>query len=367
MFSPVLDKLSVVLPYAARTEYNDHERLIAALLPNFDALMANGTLVKIPHSRRGYQHVFLANVGNPDGHRPIIRIGSQNPAACNGAVAFNLNPSHHSPTELNTFAATLLRVFGDNPQTLDLFRRARLQSLHSALDVPGLELDWLMVDNQRSRKFETYATLGDADRPGRITGLYFNQLGSDSRTCIYQKDIERRYRLVEAMKGAKTEQEQARVVALMQTVLDGKPVTRVECRWDKLNGLPLHLAHTMTNRFALLDFRYIDPEQFDLSKDIGRAMRLEANQLIHYVRAVGIEKTLKDYQSLYGSETLYRRTKRLLDKSEIKLCDPGKAFNQTIDALKALPFFPAEAFDNPNDCAGLPVYRASSPPSRKTG
>jgi hypothetical protein len=346
-FKPVLDKLSVLLPYAEHTNPEEHERLIATLLANAEALRTTGVLEKNVSGRRGYLYAYLLGVGNPE-HRPTLRIGSPRPAECHGAVSFSMNPSHYSPAELRTFYGIVERVFGDATQCAALFRRAMLQTVHSAIDIPGLELDWLMVENKRSRKFETYATVADEDLPGLVTGLYFNQLGSDARTCIYQKDFEQRYRLVEAMKGAKTEQEENRIIGLMEAVIDSKPVTRIECRWEKLYALPLHLAHTIPNRFDYLTFRYIDPKQFDMSKEMGPPLRLEANQLMHYVRAVGIEKTLKDYQSLYGSETLYRRTKRLLDRSVIQLFNPTQAFDQTIDALKALPFFPAEAFENPN-------------------
>jgi hypothetical protein len=347
IFKPVLDKLSVLLPYAERTTHQDHERLLSVLLANAEALRETGTLEKNVVGRRGYMFAYVAEVGNPE-HRPIIRMGSTRPAECHGALSFSLNPAHYSPTELRTFYGIVERVIGDAAQCADLFRRAMLQSMHSAIDIPGLELDWLMVENKRSRKFETYATVGDEDIPGLVTGLYFNQLGSDARTCIYQKDFEQRYRLVEAMKGAKTEQEESRIIGLMEAVIASKPVTRIECRWDKLYALPLHLVHRIPNRFDYLTFRYIDPKQFDMSKEMGPPLRLEANQLMHYVRAVGIERTLKDYQSPYGSETLYRRTKRLLDRSVIQLFDPALAFNQTIDALKALPFFPAEAFNQPS-------------------
>ncbi|MFL9988656.1 hypothetical protein [Paraburkholderia sediminicola] len=342
IFKPVLDKLSVLLPYAERTTPQDHDRLLSVLLANIEALRTTGTLEKVTGGRRGYMYAHLANVGNPDGNRPIIRIGAPRPAECHGAVSFSLNPSHYSTAELRAFYGILERVIGDAAQCTALFRRPRLQTLHSAIDVPGLELDWLVVDNQRSRNVETYSVVGDKAMPGRITGMYFNQLGSDARTCIYQKDDERVSRLVDAMKGAKTEQQESRIIGLVKGVLNGKPVTRIECRWDKLYALPLHLAHTMPNRFGFLSFRYIDlsnPAPLD---------ELEARQFIHYVRAVGIEKALEDFKTLHGSQTLYRRAKRLWDASEIKLFDPSHALNQTIDALKALPFFPAEAFENPN-------------------
>jgi hypothetical protein len=338
-FKPVLDKLSVLLPYAERTTPQDHDRLIGVLLAHAEALRTTGTLEKTTNGRRGYMYAYWIDVGNPDGHRPIIRIGSPRPAEYHGAVSFSLTPSHYSPAELHAFFGILERVIGDAAQCAALFRRAMLQSLHSAIDIPGLELDWLVVDNQRSRKVETYSVVGDKALPGRVTGLYFNQLGSDARTCVYQKDVEQRQRLVDAMKGAKTEQQESRIISLVKGVLNGKPVTRIECRWDKLYALP---AHTMPNRFGFLSFRYIDlshPAPLD---------PLEARQLIHYLRAVGVEKTLEDYKTLPGSQTLYNRAKRLWDKSEIPLFDPAQAFNQTLDALKALPFFPAEAFENPN-------------------
>ena len=343
MNSPVLDKLSVVLPYAARTDYNNHERLITALLPNIEALMAEGTLVKLPHSRRGYQHVFQTHVGNLYGHHPILRIGSQNPAICKGAVAFTLNPARYSSAELSTFHSILFRLLGDDAPAV--LHGAKLQAMHSALDIQDLEVNSLVLSTKRSRNFETYSTVGDADMPGRTSGMYFGKLGSASRTCVYEKHTEQKYRQVEAMKAAKTEQEEQRILGIYQRLLDGKPVTRIECRWDKLNGLPLHLAHTMPNRFAMLDFRYIDLTLFDQSKEIGRELLLEAKLFISHVRAVGIDKALEDYRP---SRTMHTRVKRLWDKSEIKLCDPITVFNETIDALKALPFFPREAFENPN-------------------
>ncbi|MBR8071301.1 hypothetical protein KDX14_17490 [Burkholderia cenocepacia] len=340
-FKPVLDKLSVLLPYAAHTEPNEHKRLIEELLTNAEALRTTGTLVKVSNGRRGYLYAYTVEVGNTE-HRPILRIGSPRPAECHGAVSFSLTPSKYTPTELSALYRILERIFGDAEQCASMFRRAMLQALHSAIDVPGLELDWLVVDNQRSRNIETYSVAGDKTLPSRITGLYFNQLGSDARTCIYQKDSEQVSRLFQKYKSTKQESEESRIIGLVKTTLNGKPVTRIECRWDKLYALPLHMAHSIPNRFGYLSFRYID-----MTKPTP-LNPLEARQFIHYVRAVGIAKTLEDYKTLYASQTLYRRAKALWDKSEIKLFNPSQAFNHTIEALKALPFFPAEAFENYN-------------------
>lgn len=340
-FKPVLDKLSVLLPYAAHTEPNEHNRLIGAVLANAEALRATRTLVKVTNGRRGYLYAYMVNVGNAE-HCPILRIGSPRPAECHGAVSFSLNPSKYTSAQLHALYSTLERVFGDAAQCASMFRRAMLKALHSAIDVPGLELDGLVVDNQRSRNVETYSVVGDKTLPSRTTGLYFNQLGSDARTCVYQKDAEQVFRLFQKYKSAKQEPEESRIIGLVQDVLNGKAVTRIECRWDKLHAQPLHLIHTIPNRFAFLSFRYIDPIN---SPPLNP---LEARQFVHYVRAVGIDRALEDYKTLNGSQTLYRRAKALWDKSDIKLFDPSHAFNQTIDALRALPFFPAEAFENHN-------------------
>ncbi|MET1534344.1 hypothetical protein [Burkholderia sola] len=340
-FTPVLDKLSVLLPYAAHTELNEHNRLIEAILANVETLRATRTLVKVTSGRRGYLYAYRVNVGNAE-HCPILRIGSPRPAECHGAVSFSLNPSKYTSAELRALYSTLESVFGDAAQCASMFRRAMLKALHSAIDVPGLELDGLVVDNQRSRNVETYSVAGDKTLPSRTTGLYFNQLGSDARTCIYQKDAEQVFRLFQMYKNAKQEPEESRIIGLVQDVLNGKPVTRVECRWDKLYALPLHMVHSIPNRFSFLSFRYID-----MTKP-APLNPLEARQFVHYVRAVGIDKAFDDYKNLNGSQPLYRRAKKLWDKSDIKLFDPSHAFNQTIEALKALPFFPAEAFENQN-------------------
>lgn len=341
-FKPVpaaLDHLSVLLPVAKRVNPRDHDGLIAPLLANAELLRATGTLEKTVSGRSGYLYAYSVDVGNHD-HRPIIRIGSPRPAECHGALAFGLNPSKYSPAELVRFQSILERVVGDVQQCTALFHRAMLQSLHSAVDIPDLELDKLVVQSKYARKFETYSVAGDTNIPGRVTGVYFNALGSDSRTCIYQKDLERRYKLVKAMKGAKTEQEENRILCMMQDVLDGKPVTRFECRWHKLPAVPLHLAHTLPNRFAYLDFHYIDTQK---AKPLSP---FEAKAFIKIVRDDGIEKMLADMNA--ESVTLYRRAHRLWLASKIELYDADQAFDQTIDALKALPFFPAEAFENPN-------------------
>jgi hypothetical protein len=52
-FKPVLDKLSVLLPYAEHTNPEEHERLIATLLANAEALRT-GVLEKNVSGRRGY-------------------------------------------------------------------------------------------------------------------------------------------------------------------------------------------------------------------------------------------------------------------------------------------------------------------------
>ncbi|MEX3924488.1 hypothetical protein AB4Y36_10715 [Paraburkholderia sp. BR10936] len=337
-FKPVLDHLTVLLPVAARTNPRDHDHLIAPLLANAETLRT-GALEKTVGGRRGYMHAYLLDVGNPD-HRPIIRIGSPRPAECHGALSFSLTPSKYSLTELERFHSILERVIGDGQQCAALLRRAMLQSVHSAIDIPGLELEKLVVESKYARKFETFSVAGGMDIPGRVTGMYFNALGSDARTCIYSKDLEQRYRLVEAMKGAKTEREESRIICMMQDALNGKPVTRIECRWHKLPATPLHLAHEIPNRFAYLDFRYIDAQK---AKPLSP---FEAKAFIKIARDDGIEKALADMND--ESVTLYRRAKRLWDASGIKLYDPDQAFNQTIDALKALPFFPAEAFEKPN-------------------
>lgn len=339
-FKPVLDKLSVLLPYAAHTEPNEHNRLIEAILANVEALRATRTLVKVTNGRRGYLYAYTVDVGNAE-HCPILRIGSPRPAECHGAVSFSLNPSKYTSAELRALYSTLERVFGDAALCASMFRRAMLKALHSAIDFPGLELDGLVVDNQRSRNVETYSVAGDKTLPSRTTGLYFNQLGSDARTCIYQKDAEQVSRLFQMYKSAKQEPEESRIIGLVQDVLNGGPVTRIECRWDKLNALPLHMMHSIPNRFGFLSFHYID-----LTKP-APLNPLEARQFVHYVRAVGVDKTLEDYKTMSGSQTLYRRAKALWEKTDIKLFDPAQAFNQTIDALRALPFFPAEAFENP--------------------
>ena len=337
-FKPVLDHLSVLLPVAKRANPRDHDRLIAPLLANAETLRA-GALEKIVSGRRGYLYAYSVDVGNHD-HRPIIRIGSPRPAECHGALSFSLNPSKYSAAELVRFQNLLERVVGDDRQCAALIRRAMLQSLHSAVDIPGLELDKLVVESKYARKFETYAVAGGTDIPGRVTGMYLNALGSDARTCVYSKDLEQRYRLVEAMKGAKTEHEEKRIICMMQDVLNGKPVTRIECRWHKLSAVPLHLSHTIPNRFAYLDFHYIAPQN---AKPLSP---FEAKAFIKIVRDEGVEKALADMKD--ESVTLYRRARRLWLESKIKLYDAEQAFNQTIDALKALPFFPAEAFENSN-------------------
>lgn len=339
-FKPVLDHLSVLLPVAERTISQDHDRSIAPLLANAESLRA-GALEKTVSGRRGYLHAYSVDIGNPD-HRPIIRIGSPRPAESHGALSFSLNPSKYSLTELGRFRNLLERVIGDGQQCAALLRRAMLQSLHSAVDIPGLELDKLVVESKYARKFETYSVAGGTDIPGRVTGMYFNALGSNARTCIYSKDLEQRYRLVEAMKGAKTEREENRFICMMQNVLNGKPMTRIECRWHKLSAVPLHLAHTIPNRFDYLSYRYINPCQ---SK---RLTSFEAKAFIELVRKDGIDRTLADLRSDRETVTLSRRAERLWKDSAIELYDADQAFNQTIDALKALPFFPVEAFENPN-------------------
>jgi len=339
-FKPVLDHLTVLLPVAERTNPRDHDHLIAPLLANAETLRA-GALEKTVSGRRGYMHAYLVDAGNPD-HRPIIRIGSPRPAECHGALSFDLNPSKYSPAELERFRNILHRIVGDGQQCATLLRRAMLQSLHSAVDIPGLELDKLVVESKYARKFETYAVAGGTDIPGRITGMYFNALGSDARTCIYSKDLEQRYRLVAAMKGAKNEHEENRFICMMQDVLNGKPVTRIECRWHKLSAVPLHEAHTIPNRFDYLSYHYIDP---DHPKTLTR---FEARAFIELVRKDGIASTLADLRSDRTTLTLSRRAERLWKDSAIELYDAQQAFKQTIDALKALPFFPAEAFENSN-------------------
>lgn len=339
-FKPVLDHLTVLLPVAEHTNPRDHDHLIAPFLANAETLRT-GALEKTVSGRRGYMHAYLVDVGNPD-HRPIIRIGSPRPAECHGALSFSLNPSKHSAAELEQFHSILERVIGDGQQCAALLRRAMLQSVHSAVDIPGLELDKLVVESKYARKFETYAVAGGTDLPGRVTGMYFNALGSDARTCIYSKDDEQRYRLVEAMKGAKTEREENRIICMMQDAQDGKPVTRIECRWHKLSAVPLHKARTIPNRFDYLSYYYIDS---DHAKTLTR---FEAKAFIELVRKDGIERTLADLRSARETLTLSRRAERLWKDSAIELYDPDQAFNSTIDALKALPFFPAEAFEQPN-------------------
>ncbi|MBG0869202.1 hypothetical protein H0X91_04360 [Burkholderia sp. 9777_1386] len=338
-FKPVLDHLSALLPIAERANPRDHDRMIAPLLANAETLRETGTLEKIVSGRRGYLYAYSVEVGNRD-HSPIIRIGSPRPAECHGALSFSLNPSKYSLAELERFHSTLERVIGDGEQCATLLRRAMLQSLHSAVDIPGLEIDKLVVESKYARKFETYSVAGGTDIPGRVTGMYFNALGSDARTCIYSKDDEQRYRLVEAMKGAKTEREENRIICMMTNALNGKPVTRIECRWHKLSSVPLYLAHTIPNRFDYLSYYHINP---DHPKPLTR---FEAKAFIELVRKDGLERTLADLRSDRETLTLSRRAERLWKDSAVKLYDADRAFNQTIDALKALPFFPTEAFEN---------------------
>lgn len=335
VFTPILDNIVFLLDWDIdpRTDAKNFRKLqdrLQLLVDSCDCEMAH---------IKGSRYYTRFRILLPSGHEPLIQLGTFDKQRNKGGVRVELNPSRLQAGDVKQLRRVLRRVLGISDQQLrELFAAAVLNKLHVAVDVYGADLSRLLVTYQHAEKLTVFGKrLGKAVR---VEGYNFGARSSNYQAAVYDKKTERVHQAVMALLRAGRSADESLKANKVTQFYDAQGAPnrmRVEVRGQKMRGLPLYKAKTLTNRFGRFAFTDLDVKGSVLPPVLQQAF-------ISMCRDIGAGAALKQFK---GSKQA-RKINAFWRSRQATWWKPNDMWDQVEGLLRATELFPKEAFDEPS-------------------
>ncbi|MGS1050783.1 hypothetical protein ACVCIC_18410 [Burkholderia glumae] len=324
---PFVDYLRFVLPWAANPGDN-HQLMFERARRRIQAEIENGTCKGTFANRGRYRFVFSIPLSGE--FAATVWIGARDPARQKGGISVSLNPSKLEPGDMEHFHEVMERIVG--PAYKRVLRGALINRIDFAVDIVDARLDRLLVSYQYAQQFTVF---GKTVKKGVVETYNFGSEKSPYMTTVYDKNIERRHRAIEAIAkhGLRNEPLKAYFIKQLDQLHGAPPLVRVEVRGMQLKGLSLSDLHKMANRFARFTFADLNGTGKPLPKKLLDAF-------MSLCRDRGVKAALDHYK---GTPDV-QKVNAFWRSRCAKWWKPERMMEQACDALRCSGIFPTEAF-----------------------
>ncbi|CAG9190975.1 hypothetical protein [Burkholderia vietnamiensis] len=324
---PFVDYLRFVLPWAANPGDN-HQLMFERARRRIQAEIENGTCKGTFANRGRYRFVFSIPLQGE--FAATVWMGARDPARQKGGISVSLNPSKLEPGDMEHFHEVMERIVG--PAYKRVLRGALINRIDFAVDIVDARLDRLLVSYQYAQQFTVF---GKTVKKGVVETYNFGSEKSPYMTAVYDKNIERRHRAIEAIAkhGLRNEPLKAYFIKQLDQLHSTPPVVRVEVRGMQLKGLSLRDLHKMANRFARFTFADLNGTGKPLPKKLLDAF-------MSLCRDRGVKAALDHFKGtpdVWKVNAFWRSHRANWWKPELMM-------EQACDALRDSGIFPIEAF-----------------------
>ncbi|TGP44879.1 hypothetical protein EN871_09870 [bacterium M00.F.Ca.ET.228.01.1.1] len=339
---PFVDGLRFVLPWAANPGDN-HQLMFERARRRIQAEIENGTCKGTFANRGRYRFVFSIPLSGE--FAATIWIGARDPVRQKGGISVSLNPAKLEPGDVEHLHEVMARIVGHAYK--GLLRRALINRIDFAVDIVHARLDRMLVSYQYAQQFTVF---GKTVKKGVVETYNFGSEKSPYMTAVYDKNLERRHRAIEAIAkhGLNSESLKAYFIKQLDQLHGAPPVVRVEVRGMQLKGLPLRDLHKMGNRFDRFAFADLNATGKPLPKKLGDAF-------MSLCRDRGVKAALAHYKGTPNARNVntFWRSRRA------SWWTPKPMMEQALEALRRSGIFPLEAFAPSSDERHAPPLKVT--------